>query len=132
MKNPRNHQTQNHCTLVAVPSSAGTARGIVTDVLTRWGLASDLIDDAVTVASELVDNAIIHGQGAHFELRIERQTSSVRLSVLDQSPKWPKVRRNPDGETGRGLILVQALSKEWGVLEVQAPRAKWVWARLGP
>jgi anti-sigma regulatory factor (Ser/Thr protein kinase) len=107
-------------------------RQSVTDVLNHWGYPNTLIDDVVLIASELASNAIKHGRCEHFEVLIERRDTTVYLAVSDESPEHPKIRHKPQGETGRGMIAIDAISKEWGIRTINGQPYKWVWALLGP
>lgn len=89
---------------------------------------ADLAQDAELVTAELATNALIHA-GPPVTLRVVVSEGRVRLEVLDDSRSAP-VRgvMLPDGMTGRGLAVVQAVSSRWGI----DPRngGKVVWAEL--
>jgi hypothetical protein len=77
-----------------------------------------------------VSNTVAHAVGDCIQvtmLRLSRQR--VRISVVDRDSRRPK-RRAPDadGERGRGLLLVEACSSEWGVRVL--PGGKSVWSEL--
>lgn len=63
--------------------------------------------------SELVTNAVVHGEG-EVALRITVAVDVVRVSVTDHSPA-PAVLKaaGVDGESGRGIRLVDATSDAW-------------------
>ncbi|GHH54438.1 ATP-binding protein [Streptomyces candidus] len=111
--------------------SIPAARAHVRAVLVEWRLGL-LIDDALLVTSELATNALVHaaGIGDHFTLTLRRHGMLV-IEVAD-SYEWamPELRKidDPLGASGRGLVLVDALSAHWGV----RPRdpGKTVWAHL--
>src|SRR5687767_8089512 len=90
------------------------SRRFVADVLQRAGVG---VNDAVLlVASELVTNAVRHGDG-DVELRIDVEDHNVRLEVLDDGHvKVAASRRlpSPTALGGRGLHLVRETSKRWG------------------
>ena len=86
-------------------------------------------DDAALVVTELVTNALLHG-GPPVRLRLSEVPDGVRLEVADQGAELPvAVRRSSVAMTGRGLALVDALSRSWGV-EPDAQGGKVVWAEL--
>lgn len=97
---------------------------------TLLGMAPpDLIDDAELVASELVTNALLHGRPP-VVIRIVTG-NVVRIEVEDGSRVAPvRSFARPDAMTGRGLALVSALSREWGV-EQRDGGGKVVWSELG-
>lgn len=112
--------------LTAEPASASGARQFVCLQLLGHGLPQ-LQDDLPLVVSELVTNAITHAQ-TPFTVVLQREGPSVRLTVQDLSPQVP-VMATPaamDGG-GRGLVIVDVLSREWGVL-THPGGSKSVWA----
>jgi len=76
-------------------------------------------DDVTSVADELASNAIRHsrsGQGGKFTVQITRHGTLVRVMVADDgAPDGPRLIENPDGEGGRGLVVVNALALRTGV-----------------
>lgn len=109
--------------------SARTGRALVRTVLTAWRL-DDLTDDATVLVSELIGNAVEHTASDHVQVTVTRtRRDTVRIAVTDGSRTLP-VRRDPDdtADRGRGLLLVEALSRRWGV-DAQ-PRGKRVWGEL--
>jgi anti-sigma regulatory factor (Ser/Thr protein kinase) len=121
--------------LAALPTAPGAARGHVRSVAREWGLA-DLADTAELLASELITNAV----QASAKLRtvdppvvllwITSDGISMVIHVWDASPEMP-VRVDPgeleDG--GRGLLLVETLSKDHGVYR-KADGGKTVWCLI--
>jgi hypothetical protein len=64
----------------------------------------------------LVTNAITHGDGETVTLAIRCSRGHLRIDVYDTSRSPPMAVDEPAGtETGRGLVLVAALSTEWGL-----------------
>ena len=94
--------------------------------------AGGAADDAwlvTQVVSELATNAVLHA-GTRFVLNIAHDDVQIRISVTDAKPlARATVRRfSNDTTTGRGLRLVQSLSRSWGV--DQTGSAKTVWCEL--
>ncbi|MET9292537.1 ATP-binding protein [Streptomyces sp. NPDC003077] len=91
------------------------------------------IDDARLLVAELVTNVVRHTRAPRVEVTVVVEPTSVRVSVWDNSPGWPRVREAAleDGG-GRGLLLVAALASDWGVTR-SAGRScrKSVWVVLG-
>jgi hypothetical protein len=86
-------------------------------------------DDAALVVTELVTNALLHGSPP-VRLRLQDVRDGVRLEVADGGTELPvAVRRSSVAMTGRGLALVDALSRSWGV-EQDERGGKVVWAEL--
>lgn len=101
----------------------------------RWVLARcaelhldlDGIDLALLV-SELVTNASVHG-AEPVRVRLDAGRELVRVEVEDGSPLMPQMRR-PDGRStvGRGLLIVESLSRAWGA--ERRGGGKVVWAEV--
>ncbi|KUM74805.1 ATP-binding protein [Streptomyces curacoi] len=83
-------------------------------------------------ASELLTNVITHlGEGTPVTMSLSRtETGDVRLAVTDPDPHAWLVLRRPgaDDETGRGLLLLDAVARRWGV--DRTPGGKTVWCEL--
>lgn len=109
------------------PSSARVARRFVADVLTGWGRA-ELVDTTALVVGELVGNAIRHG-GSRYRVTVSCDETGLRVEVTDLSSSVPEVRPDTqEGTGGRGLHLVEALSRRWGT-DVHDD-GKTVWAEI--
>lgn len=107
------------------PGSVGEARTFVQTLLQRWGVDGD---DAVLVLSELATNAVVHG-GEPFEVVVAISEERLRVEICDPAPGHPVTRRPSSvDEHGRGLLVVGALSLDWGV--EHGPGGKRVWADL--
>jgi len=111
-------------------SAASAARRFVSQALGP-DLAADVVDSVSLVASELVTNAVLHA-GTPVRLWLIRTgEDSVRIEVADQSPDPPSPRHySDDSATGRGLVLVGALARRWGVDVSDAGGGKTVWAEV--
>jgi anti-sigma regulatory factor (Ser/Thr protein kinase) len=102
------------------------ARRFVVGVLRAGGVE---IGDAVPlVVSELVTNAVLHaGSPAQVEVRVGNDC--VRIEVHDSATELPTPRDpDPYTVTGRGLMLVDALSDRWGA--AAKPSGKVVWFEI--
>ncbi|MEU3597543.1 ATP-binding protein [Streptomyces sp. NPDC006798] len=96
------------------------------DRLGRWCLASEAADDIELVVSELVTNAVRHGRGP-VRLRLTRSTRDVCVEVTGREQVVAAHRRaGPDDESGRGLLIVAALSAAWGI----SADGRTVWSRI--
>lgn len=84
--------------------------------------------ELLQVLSELVSNAAIHAHSP-FTVRLDRQDTALRLEVSDESRSGVLPRNYAaDATTGRGMVLVQQLTRDWGVT-VDAS-GKTVWAEF--
>jgi hypothetical protein len=71
-----------------------------------------------------VTNAIRHETGRTVMLVITWSCGELRVDVHDTSCSLPTVADVPaDAETGRGLLLVAALSAEWGCYRTPTGKA---------
>jgi anti-sigma regulatory factor (Ser/Thr protein kinase) len=105
------------------------ARHAVASTLRGWGFRDeDWVYAARIVVTELVNNAVIHGGGC-LSLELIAHDSDITIAAADCSALVPR-RREADGAGGRGLLLIEALSAQWGVHDHGG--GKRVWARLPP
>ncbi|MFK0141775.1 ATP-binding protein [Streptomyces murinus] len=122
--------------LSATPRGARLARRLTGTALDNWGYPYDgpLSNTAQLLVSELATNAVTHGRvpGRDFELRLLLlpQEDTLRIEVSDtRGERHLQMLRAAFGdEHGRGLIVVDALSRTWGVRERVV--GKTVWAEL--
>ncbi|MFG3152950.1 ATP-binding protein [Streptomyces sp. NPDC048219] len=116
--------------LSPTPRGARLARLLATEQLRSWGLP---LDPARHVVAELAANAAAHGRvpGRDFRLILYVVGDTLRVEVTDtRGERLPELRTpGPDAESGRGLLLVEALAHRWGVTEGRPP-SKTVWAEL--
>jgi len=103
------------------PTSGALARRLLEEHL--GADSPEQIADAKTVASELVNNAIVHGYGA-IELRVSRRRGRLRIEVTDEGTDASIHSRV--AATPHGLDIVDALSLAWGTREGSTH----VWAEL--
>lgn len=118
------------------PLSVGQARNFctrrLTSVLEDRGGFADAVADAATIASELVTNAVTAGSSV-IELFLALNESTVRIEVIDDAggavvPGTPK----PTDIKGRGLIIVAALARDWGVTSDHGTKNVWAEVDLTP
>ena len=86
-------------------------------------------DDVALVATELAANAVQHtasGRGGEFAVEVAVSHVVVRVCVTDGgSPQEPRVVADPEGERGRGLVVVASLSARTGMCGDQRGRQVW-------
>ncbi|MET9906963.1 ATP-binding protein [Streptomyces sp. NPDC006476] len=111
------------------------ARAFTEHTLGHWRL-DHCRDDALSIVSELVANALTHARpdpAAEHEvwLRLTLRTSHLVCAVSDPDSAVPTCRPASDDldENGRGLRIVDALSEHWGWTR-RALAGKTVWAML--
>lgn len=113
--------------LVTLPSAPFWARRQARTALRSWRVWPETIEIAELLISELVTNAVKFA-GAPLERPeysdlegVERisvilryLTGQLIIEISDPDPRPPVfTEAADDAESGRGLMLVQALSKEW-------------------
>ena len=117
----------SHSTVLeAEPMSAARARDFVRLHLVTHQLPH-LVEDVRLVVSELATNAVAHAQ-TPFVVSLSMANGSVLLAIEDQSSAVP-IRSAPDvtDMSGRGLMIVELISQEWGI-RTDARARKSVWA----
>lgn len=109
----------------AVPET----RRFLGDLLTSLG--SDHAAEAELCASELVTNAVLHGQPpVRLSILGDRRRLRVEVSDADPAPAFGGGNGGPRSATGRGLLIVSAVADRCGE-QVDAD-GKTVWFELGP
>jgi serine/threonine-protein kinase RsbW len=94
---------------------------------TMAGQSSETIDAAELMTSELASNCVRHAQ-TEFEL-VVRTGREIRVELHDDGEGAPMVLApTPRQVTGRGLLIVDAMSSDWGV--APTPTGKQVWFTL--
>ncbi|MEU6605085.1 ATP-binding protein [Streptomyces shenzhenensis] len=111
-------------------SSVPAARRLVRSTLTDWQLPA-LGYLAELVVAELVSNTVRHARDSVVRVTLRRiANGGVRVAVTDKSHAVPVLRPlNDDALDGRGLAIVDAVSRRWGTDLL--PWGKRVWAELG-
>ncbi|MFJ8198869.1 ATP-binding protein [Streptomyces sp. NPDC096152] len=123
----------------ASPRGARLARRLAVRRMEEWGYppVSDVSCAVALVVGELAANAVRHGRvpGRGFGLRLALDTTAglVRVEVADAAarkrPPAAPPAACPEGESGRGLLLVDFLAARWGWAPRQ-PVGKTVWAEV--
>ncbi|NUK01733.1 ATP-binding protein [Streptomyces lunaelactis] len=100
------------------PASVALVRRDCRNFLAGWGISdADSQASAVILAvSELTTNAVTHGvSGLPFRFSVELFGDVLHAEVRDHRDALPVLRQADDQATsGRGLVLVDALSDDWG------------------
>jgi anti-sigma regulatory factor (Ser/Thr protein kinase) len=123
----------------STPLGARLARHLALHRLHDWGIpyGSQVSDTVALLVAELTANAATHGRvpGRDFELWLGLSSCTLRVEVSDtrgeRRPPEPGALSAPQpvAETGRGLILVEALADRWAVID-RVPVGKTVSAEL--
>jgi anti-sigma regulatory factor (Ser/Thr protein kinase) len=109
-------------------ANVGEARSWIDTFLAERAIEDTVRDDAQLVVSELVTNALMHGDG-ELVLRASINDAAVHVSVTDSGDELPEVLPiDPSRIGGLGLIVVGRVASDWGVAPF--PGGKTVWAAL--
>jgi anti-sigma regulatory factor (Ser/Thr protein kinase) len=108
--------------------ATAAARHVVDRACRLWGIAR-ITDLAELIVTELVSNGVRHAR-TELEVRVGLRRRELHLSVRDGSHEPPVRGSSGDtlAESGRGLLVIEALSHRWGCTPV--PDGKVVWATL--
>jgi anti-sigma regulatory factor (Ser/Thr protein kinase) len=92
---------------------------------------ADMSDAAELLASEVITNALVHGD-TDVDIHVRRYPERVRVEVRDSDPHLalptPVALNNDEAEGGRGLLIVSAMASAWG--NSPSGRGKTVWFEL--
>jgi anti-sigma regulatory factor (Ser/Thr protein kinase) len=110
--------------LPPLPTSVKEARQFVSGALNGVE-AVDATADALLVVSELVTNAVVHAR-TDITVRVYTDERPSRIEVADRSTEVPGLRLPGTGtKAGRGLLLVQHFTHEWGVESTASGKVVW-------
>ena len=114
------------------PASVGAVRHWLHALLTGWSCSQ--VDDAELLASELVTNAVVHGEGS-VTVRVWPGAHGLRVEVSDHGGATPRLQENrtAESEGGRGLGIVDRIATRWGVAPRTTAVGTTVWFEMdGP
>jgi hypothetical protein len=135
---------RSYLELGALPSAVPCARLHAKHMLWEWGLDS-ITDSVELIVSELTTNALAASVGLigshHGGQRVAgappvrlwlcSDKQRVLVQVWDGDDHFPEPQDvDPLAEGGRGLVLVESLSEEWGTYVPERSSGKVVWAYL--
>lgn len=94
-----------------------------------------LLQDLELMVSEVVTNAITHGElrhGEYIKLRIDCLHDRIRVEVLNRGQPFEPVLKKPVSprQGGYGLLIVDELSDAWGVENEKGTKV-WLERRKG-
>lgn len=126
---------QTHLELAALPTAVPCARGHVRAVTHEWGIA-ELTDTAELLASELVSNAVQASERLRpradltavpvVRIWVTSYQKSLVIGVWDASDEMPvRKEAGPGDDSGRGLMIIDALSADWGTYREADGKVVW-------
>ena len=109
------------------PSAVPAARRFTGQAAADLGADPECIDTAKLLVTEVATNAVVH---AHSPIRLTVRPEPldvVRIEVRDDDPTPPPLPQapDPDATSGRGLWLVSALARRWGVNRNRKGKTVW-------
>lgn len=110
---------------------AGVVREILRAALRPRG-SDDFVDTACLLATEIVSNALRHGDRS-VHVMLSDDGCLLHCTANDNGPHFrPPCNGSVDelSESGRGLLLVDACSTRWGVRSSTATTGNEVWFEL--
>jgi anti-sigma regulatory factor (Ser/Thr protein kinase) len=129
--------------LAASPSAPYQARCHVRHTMASWGIGGEVIETAALIASELVANAAnatnaanaANAAGAasvgNILLTLCYARQALRIEVSDVSTNPPMLTQvPPEAESGRGMLIIDALTTEWSYSFLPAGLGKTVYCVL--
>ncbi len=133
---------RSYLELPALPSSVRPARLYAKNLLYLWRMAA-LADTVELLVSEIVTNAVrISTRIAHQQRETGQEPpvprmrfwltsdgQGVLIQVWDSDPRRPRCQNvGPDAEAGRGMLLIETLSRQWGCYAPDGQGGKVTWA----
>jgi anti-sigma regulatory factor (Ser/Thr protein kinase) len=98
------------------PGSSRMARAALRPLEDHLGARSE---DVTLLVSELLANAVEHGEGEAVGLTVHVEAGRVHAEVVDRGHGFapPALAPDPLRLRGRGLQIVDRLADDWGVFE---------------
>jgi anti-sigma regulatory factor (Ser/Thr protein kinase) len=124
---------QDFLELGALAGAVPCARLHARQVLWEWGFR--LGENAELLVTELVTNAVKASramtQAFPVRLWLASDSAQVLILVSDASPQPPvRMDTSDEAENGRGLMVVEAISEQWGWYFREGKDGKVVWATV--
>jgi anti-sigma regulatory factor (Ser/Thr protein kinase) len=114
-------------------TAPASCREVVAETWHQWGLprGERLVQ---LLASELVTNAVVHARTPIW-FTIRQRDNVVQVAVRDQDPRLvarpPRGPHElPEGDPGRGLLLLETLADDWGCTPTGDGKTTWACVAL--
>lgn len=113
-------------------------RHLLVGLMDTWKLSVD-VDALELLVSEVVTNSLVHA-GSEVDLRLRNYPDRLRVEVRDSSPRPPVMAAivgaeeavNDEAESGRGMLIVDALAAAWGTSPAGRGKITWFELSAGP
>ncbi|MFF2216457.1 ATP-binding protein [Streptomyces antibioticus] len=120
-------RTTHGFTVAAAVHAVPAARRQVIELVQDLGLflSDQTLENVELLASEVIANAVVHSD-APCDVAVTRPDERLRIEVTDADACLPSVvEAGPDDESGRGLLLVNALADDWGTRREVTGKTTW-------
>ena len=105
----------------ASPSEISAARHFALAAAEHLGCCPADLD---LVVSELATNACVHARSP-FTVTVQRHGAGLLIEVADDDPAPVTVQPLSWGPSGRGMHIVAAVAKDWGMSPGEAGKSVW-------
>lgn len=118
--------------LAADPAAVRHAREFARDCCVSAGVVQEVTDTVLLLMSEAVTNAFVHGRSdARLQVTVTR--GGVLVEVGDDNAGHPRqVEQDDEALSGRGVLLMVALARHWGVRDEVRGKTVWFEVALSP
>jgi len=112
-------------TLEPVVGAARRARELITEACGRWEMP-ELAGPGCIVVTELVNNVVAHAK-TPMTVLLARHDDTMSVAVRDRSCAQPRFTGPvaPTSYGGRGLLLIDSVSRRWGNLGLVDGKVVW-------
>ncbi len=111
--------------LEPVVGAARRARELVTEACARWD-RPEVAGTACIVITEMVNNVVAHAHTPMIvSLALRDGTVTVAVQDSDPTPPTARGRVAPTAYGGRGLLLIDSVSRRWGTNKVADGKVVW-------
>ncbi|MCC9707160.1 ATP-binding protein [Streptomyces sp. MNU76] len=131
----RNPERPTHgFTVAAAVDAVPAARRQVVSLAQDLGLrlSDQTLETVELLAGEVIANAVLYTD-APCDVSVTRAAERLRIEVTDMDASLPTVvEAGPNDESGRGLLLVNALADAWGTQPELLGKTTWFEITPGP
>ncbi|WP_078942540.1 ATP-binding protein [Streptomyces viridochromogenes] len=107
----------------AVPSARRQVAALAKNL--GFAMSDETLRTVELLASEVIANAVVYS-AAPCDVAVTRTDERLRVEVTDTNPSLPSVvEAAPSDESGRGLLLVDALADVWGTQPESWGKTTW-------
>jgi hypothetical protein len=108
------------------PDAVRRARALAVDTCRAWGVFGPAAGVTELVVSELVGNSVRHAW-TRVEVTLVRSPGRLNIAVRDYVSTPARI-----GGSGRGLLIIDAVSSHWGCTQVGVGKVTWATLDLSP